>query len=168
MDIQNRLRPRGFLNDALSVAGFELEGAPAAVHQVPVLFADERRRLILDEELPQQLTLVKPAFARQLAGMLEHVGRNSQVMDGSIAHVGKFQRKTFIKASPAVHCAAFRTDGFIIHIFAQCMPCGPYIARRIRTWRNMPPRISDALRCETGFAAGDLDQAHLDNVPSPH
>ena len=52
-NIEDGLRPRGFLDDALAVAGFDLKAALAAVDQVPVLLADERRRLLLHEEFSQ-------------------------------------------------------------------------------------------------------------------
>ena len=52
-DIEDRPRPRGFVGDALSVARFDLEGAFAAVHDVVVLFADERWRLNVHEERSQ-------------------------------------------------------------------------------------------------------------------
>ena len=51
--VENGLRPRGLLEDALTVAGFDLEAAFAAVDQVPVLLADEGGWFILYEKLSQ-------------------------------------------------------------------------------------------------------------------
>lgn len=52
-NIEYRLFPCRLADNRLAVARFDLERALTAVHQVLVLLADERRRLILHEELSQ-------------------------------------------------------------------------------------------------------------------
>jgi hypothetical protein len=59
---------------------------------------------------------MEPAFARQLAGMLEHVCSDRQMMNRAIARVRKFQDKKFIEARLAetIRRAAFRAVHFLL------------------------------------------------------
>ena len=51
--IQDRLRPRGFIDNRHPIRRFDLEGTLATVDQILVTLADEGRWLVFDEEFLQ-------------------------------------------------------------------------------------------------------------------
>lgn len=57
---------------------------------------------------------MEPAFAGQLAGVLEHVCGHGQMMNGAKCRVGKLKREEVIEARFAVRCAAFGAFHFAL------------------------------------------------------
>jgi hypothetical protein len=65
----------------------------------------------LNKELSQQNPFKKPAFHCQLAGMLEHICSQGQMVDSAIAGIRKIELQEFVKTGLAnsIGCATLRT-----------------------------------------------------------